>query len=883
MTRSAGGGGRGATATWSTSLPVGRAAAMPVGEVLAAMGSSARGLDEAEVRRRRAVVGPNAVRTHRVSALGVLARQFRSALLGLLLAAAAVSFFVGQRTDAVVIGVILAISVGLGFVNEYRAERAGAALHDRIRHTATVVRDGQARQVDVTELVPGDIVRAELGGVVPADLRLLECTELACEEAVLSGEPAPVAKAPGPVAPGTVLAELTSCALMGTVVRAGSGAGVVVATGPRSVFGGIAAGLGERHPPTEFQVGLGKFSLLLARVAGVLTTVIFVINLVLGRPVIDAVLFSLAIAVGITPQLLPAIVTTSLATGTRRLAAKRVLVKRLVCVEDLGNVQVLFTDKTGTLTRGSVSLQEAIGPGGQPDARVLLFGLLANEASRSGDGAVAGGNALDQALWQAPQASDAPVGEYRRVALLPFDHERRRTSALVDGPDGRILVVKGAPEQLLAACTGVPEAFNAVLSARLAAGARAVAVASRPAVGLDGVTAADEADLVLVGLLVLADPPKTDAREALGRLAGLNVTVKVITGDHPMVARHVCEQIGLPVTGVLTGADLAALDDAALGKAIDETTVFARVSPEDKARLVRAQRAAGADVAFLGDGVNDALALHAADVGVSVDSGTDVAKDAADVLLLEKDLGVLADGVTEGRRIFANTIKYVLMGTSSNFGNMFSAAGASAFLSFLPMLPAQILLNNLIYDLTQIAIPTDRVDADQLARPAHWDLRQIRRFMFTFGPLSSIFDFLTFAILLNGLHAGPVEFRTGWFVESIATQALIVFVIRTHTSPFWRSRPSMPLQVAVFAGVAVAWLLPYLPVARTLGFTPLPPGFLLVVAGLAGAYLLLVEVSKRALFTAADLQRHRPRPAQVALARRAHRRAARFSTLDRGR
>jgi P-type Mg2+ transporter len=856
-------------------LTAGEAAALPPDQVLTTLGSGQAGLGDNEATIRHGRVGANAVRTHHVSALAVLARQLRSALLGLLAAAALVSFFVGERTDAIVIAVIIAITVGFGFVNEYRAERAGAALHDRIRHTAVVVRDGTARSVDVVDLVPGDVVHLELGMVVPADIRLLSVQRLECDESVLTGESVAVVKTTDRVARGTSLAELSPCALMGTVVRAGGGIGVVVATGRRTAFGAIAAGLGQRQPETEFQVGLRRFSMLLARVAGVLTTIILVINLLLHRPILDAILFSLAIAVGITPQLLPAVVTTSLAVGSRALAARRVLVKRLVCVEDIGNVQVLFTDKTGTLTDGRISLRASLGVDGEPDDRVVLLGLLANEAAVQ-DGTAVGGNPLDIALWQSPRAAAQPVADYRRLAVLPFDHERRRISVLVDGPDGRTLITKGAPEQLLALCAAVPDSASTVLDRTLAAGGRVIAVAARPAGNVATLAPEDERDLTLAGLLVFLDAPKADARQALRRLADLGVTVKVITGDHPAVAQHVCAELGLDVTGVLTGADLARLDDDGLRRALAHTTVFARVSPQDKARIVKAQRQAGADVAFLGDGVNDALALHAADVGISVDSATDVAKDAADVLLLDKDLDVLADGVVEGRRIFANTIKYVLMATSSNFGNMFSAAGASAFLAFLPMLPSQILLNNLVYDLTQIAIPTDRVDPDQLARPAHWDLRQIRRFMLTFGPLSSLFDFLTFAILLQALHAGPAEFRSGWFVESLATQILVVFVIRTNTSPFWRSRPSIALVVAAAAGVALAGVLPFLPWARALGFTALPPAYLLVVAALVAGYLALVEAAKRTLLTPPDLM-HRAPAAAGTTRHRLRRRAAHFT------
>jgi Mg2+-importing ATPase len=623
------------------------AAARSTDRVLAALGSGPCGLTGAEVGRRRVRFGANAVRTHRVSALSVLTRQMRSALLGLLLVAAAVSFFVGERTDAVVIGLILAVSVGLGFTNEYRAERAGAALHDRIRHRAVVVRDGRPQSVDVVDLVPGDLVHLELGEVVPADLRLVNVTGLECDESVLTGEAVAAGKRTDPVPAGSALGDLASCALMGTVVRAGSGQGVVIATGRDTAFGRIATALGERHPETEFQTGLRRFSLLLARVAGVLTAFIFVINLVLRRPVIDAVLFSLAIAVGITPQLLPAIVTTSLAAGSRRLAARRVLVKRLVCVEDLGNVEVLFTDKTGTLTEGKISFERALDVDG---GRTLLYGLLADEASVQ-DGSAVGGNPLDTALWAAPDAATQPVADYRRVAVAPFDHERRRTSALVDGPDGRLLVTKGAPEELLARCHGVPDKAREALDAELAGGGRVVAVASRPAPGRTALTPDDERDLTLAGFLVFRDAPKADARPALDQLARLGVTVKIITGDHPAVATRVCADLGLAVDDVLTGAQLSTMDDDALRAALPHTTVFARVSPDDKARIVRAQRAAGTDVAFLGDGANDAVALHAADVGISVDSATDVAKDAADVLLLDKDLGVLAGGVTEGRHL----------------------------------------------------------------------------------------------------------------------------------------------------------------------------------------------------------------------------------------
>ena len=794
--------------------PVVVAASRPVAGVLADLAvTAAAGLPAAEAGRRLTRYGPNAVASHRARFLPVLWHQLRSPLLGLLVGAATVSFLVGERGSAVIIAVIVTLSVGLGFVNEYRAEKAAESLHSQITHTAVVTRDGRPSPVDVTALVPGDFVDLHLGDIVPADVRLIAVTGLESDESALTGESLPVAKTTGPTDPGAPLAELAGCALMGTVVNAGSGRGVVVATGAATEFGAIAAGLGTHQLDTAFQVGLRKFSMLLVSVAGVLTTLVFIANVALHKPVLDALLFSLAIAVGITPQLLPAVVSSSLAAGSRRMTRIKVLVKRLVCIEDLGDVTVLFTDKTGTLTLGEIAYLRAVPADADPAEAVLRWGLLSTENSG------AGGNPLDRALWAAAAtAAERPeLDATTRLAVLPFDHERQMVSVLVrDGAGATTLVTKGAPETVLERCVDVPTAARTALEQEFSAGNRVVAVATRavPGATAAALTPADERDLVLSGLLVFADPPKPDAAAALARLADLGVAVKVVTGDNATVAVRVCTDLGLgtgadgATPGVLTGAQIDALDDPALAAAIPRTTVFARVSPEHKARIVRVQRTTGNGVAFLGDGVNDALALHAADVGISVDSATDVAKDAADVILLEKDLDVLADGVTEGRRIFANTVKYVLMGTSSNFGNMFSAAGASVFLSFLPMLPSQILLNNLLYDAGQLAIPTDHVDEEQLRRPSHWDIGFIRRFMLVFGPLSSVFDLITFGVMLWVFHSGPAQFRSGWFVESLATQALIVFAIRTRRIPFFRSRPSLPLTLTTVAVVLVGAVLP---------------------------------------------------------------------------
>ncbi len=841
-----------------------------------------QGLSGDEVARRLAQYGPNAVSSHRARLLPVLWHQLRSPLLGLLLTAAIASYFVGERSDAIIIGVIVGLSVGLGFVNEYRAEKAAEALHSQISHQTVVIRDGRPTTVDVTTLVPGDLIELRLGDIVPADIRLIEVTGLECDESVLTGESLPVEKSTTAVPPGTALAELSGCALMGTVVHAGSAGGIVVATGARTEFGKIAAGLSAHQLDTGFQIGLRRFSMLLVYVAGALTTSIFVINVVLHKPIIDALLFSLAIAVGITPQLLPAVVSTSLAAGSRRMSRRKVLVKRLVCIEDLGDVDVLFTDKTGTLTQGRINYMRAVPAGDDGPDAVVRWGLLCTENTAPGGQAV-GGNPLDQALWQSPAAASerATVAGCTRLAVLPFDHERRMVSVLVRDISGQLtLVTKGAPETVLDRCIDVPAAAREALEAEFTAGNRVVAVATRPAAGPRQPRPEDERGLRLVGLLVFLDPPKQDAAQALRRLAELGIAVKVVTGDNPAVAIKVCRDLGLDEGGALTGADLDALDDSQLAPAITRTTVFARVSPEHKARIVRAQRRSGGGVAFLGDGVNDALALHAADVGISVDSATDVAKDAADVILLDKDLDVLADGVTEGRRIFANTIKYVLMGTSSNFGNMASAAGASLFLTFLPMLPSQILLNNLLYDTSQLAIPTDTVDEEQLRRPSHWDIAFIRRFMIYFGPLSSVFDFLTFGVMLWVFHSGPTQFRSGWFVESLATQTLVIFAIRTRRIPFFRSHPSLPLTLAALGVVAVGTLLPATPLAHSLGFQPLPGGFFAALAGMVVCYLALIEIGKRIFYGAAPTTAP-PTRRPYSTHRYLRRRAAYFSTATR--
>ncbi len=820
------------------------AAGLGPAEVMARLGAAETGLSAQEAARRLDVHGPNAIRSHGARPLAILGRQLRNPLLILLGAATLISLIVGERTDAVIILAIVGLSVGLGFFNEYRSERVVEALHASLRHRALAVRDGAPVEVDVTELVPGDLVLLRTGNLTPADLRLLEARELECDEAVLTGEAMPKTKSAAlERQPDLTELGLRSVAYMGTTVRGGSGRGVVLQTGSGTAFGKIALRLGERQPETAFQRGLRSFSVLLVRVTAVLAGGIFVANSLLGRPILESALFSLAIAVGLTPQLLPAIVTVSLASGARSLARKQVVVKRLISIEDLGNIEVLFTDKTGTLTEGRISFQEAHDPAGRHSSHVLDLALLC--AQGAGSDLAASGNALDQALVEAGK----PPAGYETLDRLAFDHERRLMSTLVVGPDGRrLLVTKGAPESLLARCAALPAGAQETVDGLFAAGARVIAVASRPWSGTARCTLADERDLELAGFVSFRDAPKADAAASLAQLKRLGVEVKLVTGDNALVAQALIRTLGLDFGEAITGPELERLSDQELRERLPRTGVFARVSPEQKSRIILAERASGRDVGFLGDGVNDAVALRDADVGISVDTGSEVAKDAADIVLLGKDLGILAGGVLEGRRIFSNTMKYVLMGTSSNFGNMFSAAGGSLILNFLPMTPTQILLNNLLYDTGEMTIPSDQVDPEMLERPAQWDIRLIRRFMLFFGPISSVFDFLTFGVMLFVFHARGSLFQTAWFTESLATQSLVIFAIRTRRTPFFRSRPGRLLTVGTVTSVAVGLGLPFTPLGRLFGFTPLPLGFLAILGGMVVVYLALVELGKSFFF-----------------------------------
>jgi len=813
-------------------------------------------LTEADAAERLRLEGPNTIEdTGSRSWLRILAAQFASPLVILLVAASLVAIWVGDHVDAGIILVIVLVSASLGFVQEARSESAVAVLRARLAVRATVVRDGTERDIPVSELVRGDVVLLNAGDIVPADGRVIEANHLYVDESALTGESGPTTKVVQPDSDPEKSSDPRSSVFFGTSVVSGLGRVELTATGGRTAYGHIAHRLTERAPQNDFERGVRRFGFLVSRVILLLVVGVFAADVAFRRPLIESLLFAIALAVGLTPELLPAIVTINLSRGARALARNGVLVKRLPAIQNLGSVTILCTDKTGTLTEGRLTFERAVRADGgdAPDALALAW---LNSHFQAGFT-----NPLDVAVIAAGRAP-ADLAAYRKLGELPFDFERRCLGTLIRTPVGSpLLVTKGAPEEILERSVSVRTAEGIVrldevhrtrilerIASAAADGDRAIAVGSRGDVSASSLEPDAESMLVFEGLLLFNDPPKAGIGRTLADLAGLGVALKVVTGDSEVVARAVAEQVGLTVEGVLTGDEIQSMTHASFAARATRTTIFARVDPDQKLRVIRALQERGAVVGYLGDGINDAPPLHVADVGISVDNGTDVARAAADIVLLQSSLAAVAQGVREGRRTFANTLKYIRMGLSSNFGNMLSMAAAVLFLPFLPMLPSQILLNNLIYDASQTAIPSDDIDPEIEALPARWDIRGIERFMLLFGPISSVFDLATFAFLLLVLHAKETEFHTGWFVESLATQVLVIFVIRTRRSPFWRSRPSGPLIATALAAVLIAILLPISPLARTLGFQQLPLLFWIGLTAFVLAYLAIVETAKRWLY-----------------------------------
>ncbi len=829
--------------------------AMPPDDLLAALGSGPAGLSDAEAAARLARYGPNQLHARqRAGALRTFLRQFTSPIILILLFATTVSAVLGDWIDAAIILAIILGSATLSFAQEYRADAAAEKLRAQVQMTATVVRDGQPRSIPMTEVVPGDIALLSAGSRVPADGVLLEAKDLFANQAVLTGEAFPVEKHTTPSPPGATLAARGNCVFFGTSISSGSGRMLVVQTGAATALGGIAARLQTRPPETDFERGIRRLGALLSEVTLLLVLAVFAVNVFFRQPVIDSLLFSLALAVGLTPQLLPAIININLSRGAQAMARAGVIVRRLAAIENFGAMNVLCTDKTGTLTLGVVRLDGALDPDGHPSDAVRRAAWL-NARLQSGLP-----NPLDEAICAAspPPGTDGVV----KVDEVPYDFSRKRLSVVVRDGARLELLIKGAFEQVLAVCTTVAraggsapldDALRAALRQRFAAwsaqGYRVLGVAAADVTHhgeppAHGYTRDDERDLTFLGFLLFLDPPKPGVAAVIGDLRQLGVALKIITGDNRLVAQHVAQQLGLDASRVVTGGELTALPSEALPRVAGEASLFAKVDPNQKEQIIRALRQSGAVVGYMGDGINDAPALHSADVSISVDTAVDVAKDAADFVLLQKDLAVLHQGIIAGRTTFANTLKYVFMAVSANFGNMFSVAGAALFLPFLPMLPKQILLINVLTDLPEMTIAGDNVDSEQIARPERWDIGGIRDFMLVFGLLSSVFDYLTFGVLWWWLRAGPALFHTGWFVESVWSATLVVYAIRTRL-PLWRSQPSRLMLLVTGAVLLVVLALPYSPLAGLLGFTPLPAWLLLLLGGIVALYVAAAEAMKR--------------------------------------
>ncbi len=795
---------------------------------------------------------------------------FANPLVVILLIASGVSAAVGDQINAGIIVVMVLLSVTLNFVQTSRSQRAAEQLRKEVAPTATVLRDGEWSEIPRREIVPGDVIRLVAGDLVPADARLLESRDLHVQQAALTGESLPVEKetASEPQAAFSAgdlnPADVRDVVFLGTSVVSGTATAEVLATGTATAFGKIAERLAEKSPETEFERGTRQFGLLIARIVVFLVLFVFLVNAAMHRNTFESLLFAIALAVGLTPEFLPMITTVTLGRGAMRMARKQVIVKHLAAIQNFGSIDILCSDKTGTLTSGEMKLDQHLDPLGKVSERAFVLAYL-NSFLETGvshplNRAIKhrAANPLDEAIL----IHDHPdVRGYEKLDEIPFDFERRRISVVVGRDDSRLLITKGAPESVLAGCTeyevgerclpldaAARVACEAVFHELSAKGQRVLAVAYAPVAQQTAYRKDDETRMVLAGFLTFADHPLPTAASALRALKRDGVQVKILTGDNELVTRHVCAEVGLNVERIVLGDEVERMTDAALGHVAEQTTVFARVSPVQKNRVIQALKQRGHVVGYLGDGINDAPSLHTADVGISVATGTDVARDAAEIILLEQSLPVLHQGIIEGRKAFGNVMKYLLMGTSSNFGNMFSMAGASVFLPFLPMLPVQILLNNFLYDLAQVAIPTDKVDRSFIRKPHRWDVGLIRQFMLYIGPISSVYDFLTFYILLRVFHASEQFFHTGWFVESLATQTLVIFIIRTAGNPF-RSRPSRTLAMTTLTVVLCAIVIPFTPLAVWLKFTPLPLSFFVFLVVMTGTYLVLVELVKRRLMS----------------------------------
>lgn len=831
----------------------------------ASLGTGSNGLTSERAASRLAEVGPNSVHdAPHLSVLRLLLRQFESPLVLILAGAAALSLVLLQWVDAGIILAIVLVSSALGFFQEYRAGTAVADLKKRLALSARVLRDGTERGLPVTQIVPGDVILLSAGNLIPADGVVIAAQDFLVSEASMTGESFPVEKRPGVVAPDAALGARSNTVFMGSSVRSGTAKVLVVATGRRTEFGAVAARLLARRPETDFARGIRQFGYLLIRVMVVVVLFVLTVNLLLGRTVIGSLLFAVALAVGLSPELLPAIVSVTLSAGARSMGRRGVIVRRLDAIENLGNMNILCTDKTGTLTEGTVVLSEALDASNRPSDAVLRLAFL-NGALETGIE-----NPLDAAIVAAGASAGLTTAGITKIDEIPYDFVRRRLTIVIADdllPGGPLMVTKGAVSNVLECCTAIERdgtdipfddaaraRMDEVFQTKSEEGFRVLALATRRVDAQADYHRDDERDMAFRGFLVFLDPPKPEAREAIGKLARLGITIKVISGDNRHVTAHMARAVGLDATSTLTGRELAVMQDEALWHRAPRTDLFVEIDPQQKERIVRALQRTGNAVGYLGDGINDAPALHAADVGISVEGAVDVARESADIILLNRDLDVLRQGVEDGRRTFANTLKYISITTSANFGNMISMALATPLLPFLPLDAKQILLNNFLSDLPSLAISGDRVDPERVARPQRWKVKEIQRFMIVFGLISSAFDLVTFAVLLFAFHAGEAAFQTAWFMISLLTELAVVLVLRTR-KPALRSRPGLLLVGSTVAVTVATFMMPFLGTASSLfGFVPLSATELMAVIGIVGSYIVVTEFAKARFYRKASLR-----------------------------
>jgi P-type Mg2+ transporter len=821
-------------------------------DILKSLQAAAGGLKTGEAKARITTYGANRLKPKKRSdVFTLLISQFKSPIILILLFATGLSFLLHNLVDASIILAIVLISGLLGFWQEYGASNAVAKLLAIVQIKAAVLRDGNEQEIPVEDIVPGDVVILNAGDIVPGDCLILESKDVFVDEAMLTGETFPVEKSVSVLAADTALAQRSNSLWMGTHIVSGTAKAVVVLTGKNTEFGKVSERLVLKAPETDFEHGIRRFGYFLGEVTLVLVVLIFAINVYLHRPVLEAFLFSLALAVGLTPQLLPAIISINLAHGAKNMAKKRVIVKRLASIENFGSMNVICSDKTGTLTEGTVQVESAFDVNGAASEKVFLYAYL-NAYFETGFT-----NPIDEAILHYRKTD---VTKYKKQDEIPYDFIRKRLSIAVTNNEGHFMVTKGALSNILEVCSSaeIKEGTTVAISSIQQEiqkhfeefsdeGFRTIGIAYKTMPEGTLISKDDEKDMTFLGFLTLFDPPKANITGTIANLKKLGVSLKIITGDNHLVAASISKKMGLASNKIISGPELRKMSDSALLRSVGSVDVFAEIEPNQKERIIIALRKAGNVVGYMGDGINDASALHAADVGISVDTAADVAKDAADIVLLEKDLGVLVEGVREGRTTFANTLKYVFTATSANFGNMFSMAGVSLFIPFLPLLPKQILLTNLLTDFPEMTIATDNVDDDMVDHPRRWDIKTIRKFMITFGLVSSVFDYLTFGLLLLILHATEGQFRTGWFLESVISASMIVLVIRSR-KPFFRSRPGKYLLIATLTIAVVTLIFPFTPLGQIFGFSPLTLTTYLLLLLIVAIYIVSAEIAKRIFY-----------------------------------